>query len=389
MTAADIIRGFHDELTAIRRDIHAHPELGFEEFRTSEIVAGKLAEWGIEVHRNVGGTGVVGVLRKGNGQRAIGLRADMDALPIHEANGLPHASTKPGIMHACGHDGHTTMLLGAAKYLATSGDFNGTVNFIFQPAEEGLGGAKAMLADGLMERFPMDNVFGIHTSPGLPLGQFSIRPGAMMAGGGFFDITITGTGSHGAHPEDSADPVLAAATIAQALQSIVSRNVKPTDTAVVSLTWIEAGAAYNVIPGTAVLRGTVRAYKSEVIDLVEARMKRLAEQIAASFGATAAVDFRYLFAPLVNDPDEARIFADAAASLVGEANVNRNSPAIMASEDFSFMMEARPGARINIGNGVDSVPVHNAMFDFNDEALPDGAGVLATLVEMKLLTGDV
>jgi hippurate hydrolase len=389
MTAADVIRGYADELIAIRRDIHAHPELGFEEFRTSELVATKLAEWGIEVHRNVGRTGVVGVLRKGNGQAAIGLRADMDALPIEEANGLPHASTRPGIMHACGHDGHTAMLLGAAKYLAESGTFNGTVNFIFQPAEEGLGGARAMLEDGLMDRFPMDSVFGIHTSPGLPLGQFSIRPGAMMAGGGFFDITVTGTGAHGAHPEDSADPVLAAATIAQALQSIVSRNVKPTDTAVVSLTWIESGAAYNVIPGTAVLRGTVRAYRREVIDLVESRMKRLAENIAASFGATAQVDFRYLFAPLVNDPREAELYADAAAALVGEANVDRNCPAIMASEDFSFMMEQRPGARINLGNGADSVPVHNAMFDFNDESLPLGAGVLATLVELKLPQGEV
>ena len=389
MSAADIISGFGPELIAIRRDIHAHPELGFEEFRTSELVATKLADWGIEVHRNVGRTGVVGVLRKGNGQAAIGLRADMDALPILEANGLPYASTKPGVMHACGHDGHTAMLLGAAKYLARSGTFNGTVTFIFQPAEEGLGGALAMLEDGLMERFPMDSVFGIHTAPKLPLGRFSIRPGAMMAGGGFFDITITGTGAHGAHPEQSADPVLAAATLAQALQSIVSRNVKPTDTAVVSLTWIESGAAYNVIPGTAVLRGTVRAYKSEVIDLVEARMRLLSEQIAAGFGAKAEVDFRYLFAPLVNDTAEAGIFGDAAAALVGEANVDRNCPTMMASEDFSFMMEKRPGARINIGNGADSVPVHNAMFDFNDESLVSGAAVLATLVEMKLPTGAV
>ena len=383
-TPADAIRAYHDELTAIRRDIHAHPEIGFEEVRTSNIVAGKLAEWGIEVHRNVGGTGLVGVLRKGNGAASIGLRADMDALPILEATGLDYASTKPGTMHACGHDGHTTMLLGAARYLAETGNFNGTVNFIFQPAEEGLGGAEAMLKDGLLTRFPCDSVFGMHNRPGLELGKFAIRPGAMMAGGAFFDITINGRGAHGARPEESVDPVVVAASIISALQSVVARNVKASDTAVLSVTCMESGAAYNVIPETAVLRGTARAFKREVMTQMETRMRKLASSIAEGFGATAEVDFRFLFAPLVNDARETGIFADAAATLVGDDNVERMGPAVMGSEDFSFMLEACPGAYINIGNGSDSAPVHNALYNFNDEAIPDGAGVLAALVEMKL-----
>ncbi len=389
MTAADVIRAYHDELTAIRRDIHAHPELGFEETRTSDLVAAKLKEWGIEVHRKIGRTGLVGVLRKGNGQTSIGLRADMDALPITEATGLDYASQTRGVMHACGHDGHTTMLLGAAKYLAETGNFNGTVNFIFQPAEEGLGGASAMLADGLLSRFPCDSVFGMHNRPGLELGKFAIRPHAMMAGGAFFDITISGRGAHGARPEESVDPVLAAATIATTLQSIVSRNVQPTDTAVLSITCLQAGAAYNVIPDTAVLRGTARAFKRETMQKIEGNMRRIATSVADAFGATAEVDFRFLFAPLVNDPVQTEAFADAAAALVGEANTERNGPAVMGSEDFSFMLEACPGAYINIGNGTDSAPVHNPLYNFNDAAIPDGAGVLATLVEMKLPRGAV
>jgi hippurate hydrolase len=389
MTAADAIRAYHDELTAIRRDIHAHPEIGFEEVRTSEIVAAKLAEWGIEVHRNVGKTGVVGVLRKGNGQASIGLRADMDALPILEATGVDYASTRPGVMHACGHDGHTTMLLGAARYLAETGNFNGTVNFIFQPAEEGIGGAKAMLDDGLLQRFPCDSVFGMHNRPGLAVGKFSITPGPAMAGGAFFDITVTGRGAHGARPEESVDPVLAAAAIATGMQSIVARNIKPTDTAVVSITCLNAGAAYNVIPDTAVLRGTARAFKRETMQTIEDRMKRLATAIAEAHGATAAVDFRFLFAPLVNDAEQSTAFADAAAALVGEDNVDRAGRAVMGSEDFSFMLEACPGAYINIGNGEASAPVHNALYNFDDAAIPLGAGAYATLVEMKLPKGAV
>jgi len=387
MTAADAIAAYHEELTAIRRDIHAHPEIGFEEKRTSEIVATKLAEWGIEVHRNVGGTGVVGVLRKGNGQTSIGLRADMDALPMEEFTGLPHASTSKGRMHACGHDGHTTMLLGAARYLAEQGNFNGTVNFIFQPAEEGLGGAEAMIADDLFGRFPCDSVFGIHNRPGLAVGKFAIRPGAMMAGGAFFDITIDGRGAHGARPEESVDPVVVAAGIINAAQSIVARNVKPVDTAVLSITCMEAGGAYNIIPERAVLRGTARAFKRETMQLMEDRLRKVAMSVAEAHGAKAELDFRFLFAPLVNDADETRLFADSAAGLVGEANVERNGPAVMGSEDFSFMLESCKGAYINVGNGVDSAPVHNSLYDFNDDAIPVGAGVLAAIVETKLKPG--
>ena len=387
MSAAEAIAAYHDELTAIRRDIHAHPEIGFEERRTSDIVAAKLAEWGIEVHRHIGGTGVVGVLRRGNGQASIGLRADMDALPMEEATGLLHASTVKGRMHACGHDGHTTMLLGAARYLAEQGRFNGTVNFIFQPAEEGLGGAEAMIADDLFTRFPCDRVFGMHNRPGLAVGKFAIRPGAMMAGGAFFDIAIEGRGAHGARPEESVDPVIIAAQIINAAQSIVARNVKPVDTAVLSITCMEAGSAYNIIPERAALRGTARTYKRETMTLIETRLRKLVTAIAESHGATATLDFRFLFAPLVNDAEAATLFADAAATLVGEANVERNGPAVMGSEDFSFMLEAVGGAYINVGNGVSSAPVHNSLYDFNDEAIPLGAGALAAIVELKMPPG--
>jgi len=385
----DAIRAYHDELTAIRWDIHAHPEIGFEEHRTSDIVARELEALGIEVHRNVGGTGVVGVLRRGNGQTAIGLRADMDALPILEANDLPYRSQAKGRMHACGHDGHTTMLLGAARYLATEGSFNGTVNLIFQPAEEGLGGAQAMIADGLFQRFPCDFVFGMHNRPGLPVGQFATRPGAMMAGGGFFDITVTGRGAHGARPESSVDPVLTACHITTALQSIVARNLAPADTAVVSVTSVTGGDAYNVIPQTALIRGTARAFKTDVLRQIEEAMKRIASGVAAGFGATAETDFRLLFAPTINDPAQTRDILDAAAAVVDEANVDPNGPMVMTSEDFSFMMEQVPGAYINIGNGdtIGSTEVHHPEYNFNDEAIPYGSALFATIVERKLPRG--
>ena len=380
------IEELHDDMTAWRRDIHAHPELGFEEQRTSDLVAEQLAGFGIEVHRGVGKTGVVGVLRVGNSHRSIGLRADMDALPILEANRFDHRSRHDGRMHACGHDGHTTMLLGAARYLAETRQFDGTINFIFQPAEEGLGGAAAMIKDGLFERFPCDAVFGMHNRPGLDVGKFQIRTGAMMAGGAYFDIAITGKGAHGARPESGIDPVLVGAHIATALQSIVARNVKPTDTAVVSVTQIHGGDAYNVIPQTAALRGTVRTFSQATMALVEQNMGRLASSIAAGFGATAALDFRRLFAPLVNDATETAFIADTAAELVGEANVNRNANVVMASEDFSFMLERRPGAYIQIGNGAGegACEVHNPSYDFNDAALPFGASLFVRLAEKKL-----
>jgi hippurate hydrolase len=384
----DAVRRYHDELTAIRRDIHANPELGLEEHRTADVVAAKLAEWGIEVHRGVGGTGVVGVLRSGNGEQAIGLRADMDALPIHEANEIDYGSRKPGVMHACGHDGHTTMLLGAARYLAETRAFNGTVNFIFQPGEEGVGGALAMLKDGLFERFPCDAIFGMHNRPGMAVGKFSIAPGAAMAGGAFFDIVVAGRGSHGARPETSIDPVLAACHITAALQSIVSRNVPPSDVAVLSVTRVIGGDAYNVIPQTATISGTVRTFRAETTKLVEDGMKRVAEGVAAGFGATAEVDFRLIFAPLINNAVQTDAIADVAAELVGEDNVNRRQAPAMASEDFSFMMEKVPGAYINLGNGEDSVQVHNPRYNFNDAAIPYGSALFARLVEQRLKRGD-
>ncbi len=384
MSVLDTIRGFHAELTAIRQDIHAHPEIGFTEHRTSDIVAAKLAEWGIEVHRNVGGTGVVGVLRKGNGAASIGLRCDMDALPITEATGLPYASKNPGVMHACGHDGHTAMLLGTARYLAQHGTFAGTVNFIFQPAEEGLGGALAMLKDDLFARFPCESVYGLHNWPSLPVGHFAIRPGPAMAGGGFFDITITGRGAHGAMPHMGVDPVVVAAGIINATQSIVARNVVPTDPAVVSITMVHAGAAYNVIPETCVLSGTARAYSTETLKLIESRMREIATGVAAAHGATAELDFRILFAPLVNEAQATVEYADAAARLVGGEQVTRDYRQVSGSEDFSFMLEACPGAYIFMGNGETSSPVHHPLYNFNDEAIPYGAGVMAELVETKL-----
>jgi hippurate hydrolase len=385
-TTLERARAYHPELTAIRRDIHAHPEIGLQEHRTANLVAEKLREWGLEVHTGIGKTGVVGVLRNGNGQTAVGLRADMDALPIQEATGLPHASQNPGLMHACGHDGHTTMLLGAAKYLSENRNFNGTVNFIFQPAEEGLGGAQEMLKDGLFERFPCHYVYGMHNRPGYEVGKFLIGPAERMAGGAFFDIKITGKGAHGAMPQQGIDPVMVACHLGTALQTIISRNVPARDTVVLSVTQIHSGDAYNVVPQTATMAGTVRAYKPEMFRLVEDNMRRLVTSIAAGFGAEAELDFRLLFAPLVNDRDEAVAYGDAAAELVGEANLNRNAPAVMGSEDFSFMMERVPGAHINLGNG-DTAALHNHLYDFNDEIIPYGVALYAAIVEKKLPKG--
>ena len=383
------ISEFHDDLTEWRHDIHAHPELGFEEHRTSDFVAQRLAEFGCEVFRGIGKTGVVGRLRVGNSPRSIGLRADMDCLPIEEATNLPYRSQNAGRMHACGHDGHTTMLLGAARYLAETHNFNGTVHLIFQPAEEGLGGGKAMVEDGLFDRFPCDAIFGMHNRPGLAVGKFQIRTGAAMAGGAYFDITVNGRGAHGARPESGIDPVVTASYIAIALQTIVSRNVRPVDTAVVSVTQIHTGEAYNVIPERAVIRGTARCFSRETMALIERNMHRIASGVASGFGATAELDFRLIFPPLVNDATEAGFIADVAADLVGADNVNRQGGLVMASEDFSYMLEQRPGAYIAIGNG-DSIAgceVHNPGYDFNDAALPLGASLYARLAERKLARG--
>jgi amidohydrolase len=380
------ITAFHDDLTRWRRDIHAHPELGFEEERTSELVAQKLASFGLEVHRDIGRTGVVARLKAGNGQRTIGLRADMDALPIEEANGFDYRSQNGGRMHACGHDGHTTMLLGAARYLAATRKFDGIVHFIFQPAEEGLGGADAMVGDGLFERFPCEAVFGMHNRPGLAVGKFAIRPGAMMAGGAFFDIAIEGKGAHGARPEAGVDPVVVAAHVTTALQTIVARNVRPIDTAVLSVTQIHTGDAYNVIPERAVVRGTVRAFSNDTMEMIRANMDRIATGVAQGLGARAALDFRYLFLPLVNEPGATDFIADTAAEIVGAENVNRASHLVMASEDFSAMLARCPGAYIQIGNGdrPGGCEVHNPGYDFNDEILPLGASLFARLVEKRL-----
>jgi amidohydrolase len=382
--AFDKISQYQPELIDIRRDIHANPELGMEEHRTAELVAKKLEGWGIEVHRGVGGTGVVGVLRSGNGQQAVGLRADMDALPIEEVNAVPYRSRNSGRMHACGHDGHTTMLLGAARYLAETRDFNGTVNFIFQPGEEGMGGALAMLKDGLFERFPCDSIYGMHNRPGSAVGHFSITPGVAMAAGAFFDITVTGKGAHGARPSEAIDPVLAACHIGTALQSVVARNVPPADMAVLSVTQIKSGDAYNVIPQSAAMAGTVRAMRRETMTLIEEALRRVVTGVASGLGATAEVDFRLIFAPLPNDKQAVQEMADAAAELVGEAKVDRDKPPASASEDFSFMLEKVPGAYINLGNGEASAPVHNERYDFNDEIIPLGAALYARVVERKL-----
>ena len=386
MSAIDRIAEFHTELTAFRRDIHAHPELGFAESRTAERVAQELERYGIEVHRGIGKTGLVGVLRAGSSERRIGLRADMDALPIAEANTFDHRSRHAGRMHACGHDGHTTMLLGGARYLAATRNFDGTVHFIFQPAEEGLGGAKAMIDDGLFERFPCDWVFGMHNRPKLPVGRFCVRSGPMMAGGAFFDIDITGVGAHGARPEVGVDSIVVGVQIASTIQTIVSRNVRPVDTAVVSITQFHAGDAYNVIPQTARLSGTVRAFSMEVMELVERNMRRIAEGVAQSMGGRAHVDFRVNFAPTVNDAEQAEFAASVCEELVGAGKVDRNPPLIMASEDFSFMLERVPGCYINIGNGdgEGACEVHNPAYDFNDEAIPLGSAFFVRAVERKL-----
>ena len=386
MAPFDAIAANHDDLTAIRRDIHAHPELGFEEHRTADIVAEKLTSWGIEVTRGIGKTGVVGTLRVGNDPRSIGLRADMDALPILAANTFAHRSQHNGKMHACGHDGHTAMLLGAAHYLSQSRNFEGCVHFIFQPAEEGIGGARAMIEDGLFTQFPCDSVFGMHNRPGMEIGKFAIRPGPMMAGGAMFDIHITGVGAHGARPESGVDPVVIASQIVMAAQTIVSRNIRPRDTAVVSITQIHAGDAYNVIPQTAQIMGTARAFSMEVLAMIEDNLRRLAENIAAGFGATAKLDFRLEFMPTVNNDAETQFAIECAAELVGAERVNGDIPMIMASEDFSYMLNERPGAYIMVGNGAGEggCEVHNPAYDFNDQAIPYGAAFFATAVEKKL-----
>jgi len=384
MPIIDLIESFADELTSIRRDIHAHPEIGFEEKRTSELVAEKLRAWGIEVHRGIGGTGVVGVVkgRKNNGRR-IGLRADMDALPMQESTNLPWRSTIPNRFHGCGHDGHTTILLGAARYLAQTRNFDGQAILIFQPAEEGLGGARAMLKDGLFQKFPCDEVYGLHNAPDLEPGKVTILPGPAMAGADFFDITVKGYGSHGAMPNFSKDPIIAAMTLGQALQTIVSRNADPLEAAVVSITQFHSGSAYNVIPDEARLASTMRTFSDKVRVLTRERMRAIASGVAATFGVEIEVDIRDIFTVLENHEEQSRAVAKVASEIVGAENVSMTPQPKMGSEDFADMLRAVPGAYFWLGHE-GSVPVHNPGFILDDAILPVGASLFARIVETRL-----
>jgi amidohydrolase len=384
MPTLDRIDGFAEDLTAIRRDLHAHPEVGFEEVRTSGVVADKLASWGIDVHRGLGTTGVVGVLKgKGSGTKRIGLRADMDALPMEENTNLAYRSTIPGRFHGCGHDAHTTMLLGTARYLAETRNFDGTVHFIFQPAEEGLGGARAMIKEGLFTQFPCDEIYGLHNAPELKHGEIGIFPGPNLAAADFFDITITGYGAHGAQPNRSKDPVVIAMALGQAIQSIVSRNVNPLKSAVLSITQIHSGSAYNVIPAEARLCGTIRTFDHDMRLLIRERMRTLAAGMAIAFDCEITVDIRDGFSVLVNEAEHAKAVEDVARTIVGDAHVLTESKPIMGSEDFADMLHAVPGAYFWLGQE-GSVPLHNPGYYFDDKALPIGASMFARIIETRL-----
>jgi hippurate hydrolase len=388
MTPVEHIRQWHADYTALRRDLHAHPELGFEEERTARIVCAQLSRLGIEHHAGIGRTGVVAVIRGGPGGGSVGLRADMDALPMQEENAFPHRSRYDGRMHGCGHDGHTTMLLAAARYLAQTRKFSGTVNLIFQPGEEGFAGARAMIEDGLFERFPCDQVFALHNWPALPVGKIGLTPGAAMAAADRVEITIDGRGGHGAHPHRTVDPVVVAGHVITAVQSIVSRNVSPIDTAVVSLCSMQAGnpGAMSVVPQHAKLVGTVRTFKPTVQDTVEQRLKELVVSIAAAFGAHATVRYERIYPATVNHDGPAAFALDVAESLVGRENVVRNLDPSMGSEDFSFMLQVKPGAFARLGQGGAEAGgfLHASRYDFNDAVIPLGAGYLAALAERAL-----
>jgi amidohydrolase len=387
MPTIDRIDAFADELTAIRRDLHAHPEIGFEEVRTSGIVADKLTQWGIEVHRGLGGTGVIGVLKgKGAGGKRIGLRADMDALPMEENTNLTWRSTIPGRFHGCGHDGHTTMLLGTARYLAETRNFDGTVHFIFQPAEEGLGGARAMIKDGLFEKFPCDEIYGLHNAPDLNHGEIGFMPGPAMAGADFFDIVIRGYGAHGATPERSKDAVVIAMTLGQALQTVVSRNVDPLIGAVLSITQIHSGSAYNVIPDEARLCGTVRAMSDQVRALVRERIRTISAGVAAAFECEIEADVRDTFTVLVNQEEQTRVIEEVARTVVDPAKVLKRTRPKMGSEDFADMMHEVPGGYFWVGHD-GSVPLHNPGFVLDDKILPIGASMFARIIETRMPVG--
>ena len=395
MKLLEPIVAWHQDISKIRRDIHAHPELAFEEFRTADVVAAKLEEWGIEIHRGLGGTGVVGIIR-GNqpGDRAVGLRADMDALPMQEVNTFAHASQNEGKMHACGHDGHTAMLLAASQYLAANRDFAGTVYVIFQPAEEGGGGAKRMIDDGLFTQFPMEAVFGMHNWPGMKPGQFGLTPGPIMASSNEFSIVIKGKGTHAGMPHLGIDPVMAAVQMAQSLQTIVTRNRNPLDAAVLSITQIHAGSADNVVPNHAELRGTVRTFTLDVLDLIERRMEEIARHTSAAMDCEVEFTFQRNYPPTINHADEAAFCSDVLRDIVGEDNVNANVQPTMGAEDFAFMLQELPGCYVWIGNGTgehrDSghglgpCMLHNGSYDFNDDLLPLGGTYWVQLALKRL-----
>lgn len=373
------------ELIATRRHLHAHPELSFEEHETASYVAGQLESWGYEVTRNVGGLGVVGRLKQGNGGRSIAIRADMDALPIQEATGLSYASTTDGKMHACGHDGHTTMLLGAAEYLARTRHFDGAVNLIFQPAEEaGKGsGAQAMIADGLFERFPCDAIFGLHNHPGAPAGTFLMRSGPLMAAADTATITIAGRGGHASRPHLTVDPIVVAANMVMTLQTIVSRNVNPTETAVVTVGTIHGGTASNVIPESAEITVSIRSFSPEVRDTLEQRVRDIASSVAGAHGASVSIDYERGYPVVINSEQETTFASEVARELVGEDKVGI-CPMIPGSEDFAYFLEHKPGCFLRLGNGVDSAILHSSKYDFNDDSLTTGAAIWARLTERFL-----
>ncbi len=385
-----------DSLQKIRRDIHAHPELRYEEERTSNIIAGKLEEWGIRVIRGLGKTGVVGVLQNGSSNKALGLRADMDALPMQESNTFAHASKHENKMHACGHDGHTAMLLGAAHYFSQHQDFDGTVYFIFQPAEESGAGARAMINDGLFEKCPMDAVYGLHNFPGIPTGCFGVRAGPLMAGADEFFVKITGKGGHAALPHKTIDPVMAAVQTVQSWQTIVSRNVKAVDAVVISVTQIHAGTATNVIPNDVNISGTIRTFSIETRDLIEQRMRQIAEHTANAFGAEIEFNMQYGYPPVTNHVAETAFAVGVMGEVVGAENVDAQTEPTLGSEDFAFMLQAKPGCYVLLGNGdgahrdaghgLGPCDLHNQSYDFNDELLPIGASYWVRLVQKYLKT---
>ena len=385
-----------DTLQKIRRDIHAHPELRYEEERTSTIIAGKLEEWGIRVIRGLGKTGVVGILQNGSSNKALGLRADMDALPMQESNTFAHASKHENKMHACGHDGHTAMLLGAAHYFSQHKDFDGTVYFIFQPAEESGKGARAMINDGLFEKYPMDAVYGLHNFPGIPTGCFGVRAGPLMAGADEFFVKITGKGGHAALPHKTIDPIMAAVQTVQSWQTIVSRNVKAVDSVVISVTQIHAGTATNVIPNDVNISGTIRTFSIETRDLIEQRMREIAEHTANAFGAEIEFNMQYGYPPVTNHVAETAFAVGVMGEVVGAENVDAQTEPTLGSEDFAFMLQAKAGCYVLLGNGdgahrdaghgLGPCDLHNQSYDFNDELLPIGASYWVRLVQKYLKT---